>query len=90
MCVCGRKRERKGRHQKDCLVYRLYDSLSEKRVYALCVPEEGRATSVVGDRVGKTLSVARARDHYNLIPHDNEETSASIYNHKNRLILALE
>ena len=53
--------------------------LSEKRVYALCLPEEGRTIPMVGDRVVKTLGVARSRDYYYFLPHDHEKTSASIY-----------
>ena len=79
LCACVQKLEQEGRHRKGCFLYSLYDSLNEKRVYELCLLEEGRAISVVGDRVVKTLGVARARDCHHILPQENEETSASIY-----------
>ena len=78
-CARVKKLEQEGRHQKGCLLYSLYDSLSEKRVYELCLPEEEREIPVAGDRVVKTLSLARARDYHRILPRKNEETSAAIY-----------
>ena len=34
---------------------------------------------MVGDRVVKTLGVARARDYHRILPRKNEETSSAIY-----------
>ena len=79
LCACVHKLEQEGRHRKGCFLYSLYDSLNEKRVYELCLPEEGREIPVVGNRVVKTLGVARAQDGHHLLPQENEETSAAIY-----------
>ena len=77
VCVWRRECERKGRHRKGCPIYRLYDSLSKERVYAIRFPKEGRATSVASDWVVETFSLATTRDYYPLLSQDDEEKSAA-------------
>ena len=79
--LCARVRGRKweGRHRKGCLEHRLHDSSKAENVHALRVLKKRRTIPVASDRVFKTLSVATPRDADYYLPHENEETSASIY-----------